>query len=350
MRNWILSVSLLACVAMFAAFLCQGCGSEKPEESETDKSEPNAVVDPVVEGVAVTVNGVDIFESEIEKIIKPDLDRLADKTKYMPAGAVEEYTRQFREHALEQLIRRVLLDGMMKQANIEIPDEAVMSQIEEIASKQGMSVDEFAERMKQYGHTLEGIKKEIREGLARNQFMAAQWEGKISVAEDDAKKYYDENPEEFKVPEQIRASHILITPATTGDPNDEKAKARTKIEGLLAQIKDGADFAELAKANSSCPSAADGGDLNFFPRGKTTPAFEKVAFELEVGELSDVVETDYGFHIIKVTDHTDPTVVSFEQAGEQIIKSLTEAKQIEFADEYLKKLRAEAEIVYPSNT
>ena len=350
MRNWILSASVLACVAMFAALLCPGCGSEKPEESETDNAEPNAVVEPAAEAVAVTVNGVDILESEIEKIIRPDLDRLADKTKYMPAGAVEEYTRQFREHAMEQLIRRVLLDGMMKEAKIEIPDEAVMSQIEEIASKQGMSVDEFAERMKQYGHTLEGIKQEISEGLARNQFMAAQWQDKISVTEDDAKKYYDENPEKFKVPEQIRASHILITPAATGDPNEEKAKARTKIEALLAQIKDGADFAELARANSSCPSAADGGDLNFFPRGKTTPAFEKVAFGLKVGELSDIVETDYGFHIIKVTDHQDPTDIPFEQARDQIIKSLTEAKQIEFADEYLKKLRAEAEIVYPSNT
>jgi peptidyl-prolyl cis-trans isomerase C len=131
------------------------------------------------------------------------------------------------------------------------------------------------------------------------------------------------------------------------DPNEAKARARTKIEGLLKQIKDGADFAELARANSVCPSAPQGGDLDFFPRGKTTPAFEKVAFELQVGQISDVVETEYGFHIIKATDHEDPTDITFEQAKEKIIEQLTAEKQSEFADEYLKKLMAEAKIVYP---
>jgi len=350
MRKQTLSVSISACLAMFAALLCPGCGSDNPGESTADKPEPNAVTAPVTQAVAVTVNGVKIFESEIESLIRPQLDKLAEKTKYAPAGTAETYTSQFRQLALEQLIRRVLLDEVVRQANITIPDEAVMSQIEAMASAQGMSVDQFVETITQYGHTLDGIKEEMRSGLARNQFMAAQWESKISITEDEAKKYYDENSEKFNVPEQIRASHILITPATAGDPNEERVKARTKIEGLLEQVKGGADFAELAMANSSCPSAPNGGDLNFFPRGKTTPAFEKAVFELKVGEVSGVVETDYGFHIIKVTDHKDPTVFSFEQASEQITEQLTEAKQVEFADEFLKKLKAEAEIVYPSGT
>lgn len=349
MRNSILSVSILACLAMFVVLLCPGCGSEDPEGSGADKPEPNAVVASVAEGVAVTVNGVDILESEIEKIIRPDLDKLAQKTRFMPDEVIENYTEQFRQQALEQLIRRELLDGVMRQANIAIPDDAVMGQIEEIASAQQMSVNEFVEKMKQYGQTLDDIKREIRDGLARNQFMAAQWQGKISVTEDGAKEYYDQNPEQFKVPELVRASHILITPEPGGDPNEAKAKARTKIDGLLAQAREGVDFAELAEANSACPSAPKGGDLDFFPRGKTTPAFEKVAFELQAGELSDVVETDYGFHIIKVTDRKKPTVISFEQAKDRIMKVLTETKQVEFADEYLKKLREEAKIVYPSH-
>ncbi len=347
MRSSILSVGVLVCFATSVVLLISGCGSKEPQESGTDKSEPNAVPARAAEGVAVTVNGVDILESEVEQIIRPDLDKLAQKTRFMPEEVIKNYTEQFRQQALEQLIRRVLLDGAMRQANITVPEEAVTSQIEEIASTQGMSVDQFVEKMKQYGQTLDDIKKEIREGLARNQFMAAQWQGKINVNEEDAKKYYDENPEQFKVPELVRASHILITPEQGGDPNEAKARARTKIEGLLAQIKGGADFAELAKENSECPSAPKGGDLDFFPRGKTTPAFEKVAFELQVGELSDVVETDYGFHIIKVTDRKDPTIIPFEQAKDRIIKVLTETQQVEFADEYIKKLKAEAEIVYP---
>jgi len=349
MRNWILSVSISACLVIFA-LLCPGCGSDDPVESGADKPEPNAVGAPAAEAVAVTVNGIDILESEVEEIVRPSMANWAGKTKSMSAEDSAGFTAQLRQQALEQLIRRVLLDAEIRQAKVVISDDAVRSQIEELASAQGMSVAGFTETMKQHGHTLDGMRREIRAGLARNQFMAAQWEGKINVTEDDAKKYYDENTEEFKVPEQVRASHILIKPETVGDPNEERAKAKTRIAGLLAQIKDGADFAELAKANSSCPSAPNGGDLNFFPRGQTTPAFEKVAFELKVGEFSGVVETDYGFHIIKVTDHMDPTVVSFEQARDRIIEALTQAKQIEFADEYLKKLKAEAEIIYPSNT
>ncbi len=350
MRNWILSIGMPVCLAVLAAVFCPGCGSDSPEEKGADKSEPNTVAASVGEGVAVTVNGVEILESEIEELIRPSLDELAEKTKYAPAGSAEAVARQFRQQALEQLIRRALLDAQIRQANVTISDDEVTSHIEAMASSQRMSVDQFTEVMKQRGHTLDGLKEEIREGLARNQFMATKWEGKISVGEEDAKKYYEENPEEFKVPELVRASHILITPETPGDPNEERAKARKKIEGLLQQAKGGADFAELAKANSSCLSASNGGDLDFVPRGKTTPAFEKALFELKVGEVSDIVETNYGFHIIKATDHSDPTVISFEQARQKIIQKLTEEKQVEFADEYLKKLKAEAEIVYPSTT
>jgi peptidyl-prolyl cis-trans isomerase C len=183
--------------------------------------------------------------------------------------------------------------------------------------------------------------------------MELQWAGKISVTEEDAKKYYDENAKRFETPEQIRASHILIgLPPTdpNADPNQAKAQARAKAEDLLKQIKNGADLAELAKAHSTCPSAPNGGDLGFFPRGKTTPPFEKVAFELQVGQVSDVVETEYGFHIIKVTDHKDAGVIAFEQAKNDIIRQLTAKKQSEFAEEYINSLKAEANIVFPSQT
>ena len=347
MRICILGLRISVCAAMFLAVLSPGCRSEKPEESEAEKSEPNAVAASVTDGVAVTVNGVEILRSTIEQLIKPQLDSLAPKTRQLPAHVIKQYTEQFREQALERLIRQELLDAKIRQANITITDAEVMSQMEEIASVQGVPLEDFIKTMGQHDFSLEQMKEDLRERLARNQFMETQWAGKINVTEDDAKKYHDEKPEQFKIPEQVRVSHILIKLEQGVDPNEASARTRTKIEGLLRQIKDGADFAELAKANSDCPSAPEGGDLDFFPRGKTTPAFEKVAFELQVGQISDVVETEYGFHIIKSTDHVVPTDITFEQAKEKIIEQLTEEKQSEFADEYLKKLMAEAKIVYP---
>jgi len=348
MRICIIGLRMLTCAAMFLAVLSGGCRSEKPEESEADKSEPNAIAASLTDSMAVTVNGVEITRSKVEQLIKPQLDSLAGKTRQLPAHVIEQYTQQFREQALERLIREELLDAKIRQANITITDAEVMSQVEEIASVQGVSLEDFIKTMAQHNHSLEQIKEDMRERLARNRFMETQWAGKIDVTADDAKKYHDEKPEQFKIPEQVRVSHILIGLEQGVDPNEAKARARTRIEGLLKQIKDGADFAELAKANSACPSAPKGGDLDFFPRGKTTPAFEKVAFELQVGQISDVLETEYGFHIIKATDHENPSDITFEQAREKIIEQLTAERQSEFANEYLKKLMAEAKIVYPT--
>jgi peptidyl-prolyl cis-trans isomerase C len=209
--------------------------------------------------------------------------------------------------------------------------------------------------MEQYGQSFDNVKADVRSGLARNKFMQAHWAGKIDITEEDARKYYDENPKQFEQPEQVKASHILIKPELTDpnadpntDPNEAKKIARTKTEDLLKQLKDGADFAELAKSHSTCPSAPEGGDLGFFPRGQTVPAFENVAFELEIGQISDVVETEYGYHIIKATDHEEAGTIAFDQAKDNIIRQLTQKKQSELADEYIESLKSKANIVYPA--
>ena len=355
MRIRILSVKILVLVAMLFVVLTAGCKPDSPEESVADNNEPNtvavvapeakAIAVPEAKVVAVTVNGLDILKSEVEELVRPQLDAMAKQNRQLPPNVAG----QFRQHAMEQLIRERLLDGKIEQANIVITDEEVMSQIEESISAQGLSMDEFVQTVERNGHSIEDVKQDLRKRLAGNKFMQTQWAGKINVAEDEAKKFYDENPKKFDVPELVRVSHILIKPEPGGDPNEAKAKAKTKAQDLLKQIREGADLAELAKIHSACPSAPKGGDLNFFPRGQATPAFDKVAFELEVGQISDVVETEYGFHIIKTTDHKDPDVITFEQARERIMEQLTEEKQSEFADEYLEKLKAEAEIVYPSS-
>jgi peptidyl-prolyl cis-trans isomerase C len=277
---------------------------------------------------------------------------MAKQSAKLPPSLTEQYAKQFREEVLEQTIRRHLLDEKVKEANIVITDEEVTSKITEIAAAQRepLSLEEFKKKMEEYGQSFDNVKEDVRKGLARNQFMEAQWAGKIDVTEEDARKYYDENPRQFETPEQVRTSHILIKPEFTdpnADPNEAKAIARTKTEGLLKQLKDGADFAELAKSHSICPMAPQGGDLGFFPRGHFAPAFENVAFELEIGQISDIVETDYGYHIIKVSDHKEASTTAFDQAKEGIIRQLTQKKQTELADEYIESLKAKASIVFP---
>ena len=311
------------------------------------------------DSIAVTVNGADIAESDIEAQIKPQLEKMAAQ---LPPALVEQYKKQLRQQVTERMIVERLLDEKAKAVGIVVTEEEVIDQIKKMASAQKppLSLEDFKVLIEAYGRSFDEVKQQIQKGLGYQKLMEAQWAGKINVTEDDAKKYYSENTNEFKIPEQVRASHILIKPAPIAalrqqgvgadpntDPNEAKAKARAKTEGLLKQIKGGADFAELARANSDCPSSKQGGDLNFFGRGQMALAFEKAAFELKVGQVSDIVETKFGYHIIKVTDHKDPNNIAFEQAKGDIVNSLTRKKQGELAKEYIESLKAEANIVYP---
>ncbi len=340
---------------LFFTSVCLSAGTD----TNAAPAEPNAVAETghsaelsrsPTDSIAVTVNGVDITESQLEAQIKPQLEKTASQ---LPPAFVEQYKKQLRQQVLEKMIVEWLLDEKVKAAKIAATEEEVIDQLEKMASAQSppLSLEDFNALIKAYGKSFDEVKQQIQRGLGYQKLMEAQWAGRIKVTEDDAKKYYSENKNEFETPEQVKASHILIKPAPTDpntDPNEAKAKAKTKAEGLLKQIKGGADFAGLARANSGCPSSKQGGDLNFFGRGQMVPAFEKAAFELKVGQVSDIVETQHGYHIIKVTDHKDPNVIAFEQAKGDIVNSLTQKKQGELAKEYIESLKAEANIVYPA--
>ncbi len=304
------------------------------------------------ENVAVTVNGVGITETEVQALVQPELDKIAAKAAQLPPEFAEQYEEQVRQWALEKLISEQLLDEQVKEAEINVTEEEVISQVREILADQQppLSLEQYRERLKEIGRSFDEYKKEFRKQLGYQKLMEPQWADEINVTEDDARKYYSENPKQFEIPEQVRASHILIKPDISDpniDPNEAKATAKAKAEDLLKQITEGADFAELAKTNSGCPSGAKGGDLGFFGKGQMVAPFEKAAFQLKPGQLSDIVETKYGYHIIKVTDRKDVSVVLFEQTRDEIIKGLVRKKQAEFIKEYIQSLKDKAHIVYP---
>ena len=374
MKSFLCSLRFPLCVAVFCAALSLSCKPDQPEpappEPKSAKGGPKTVetdIEPVkpkppVEirqrrtapnEVAVTVNGTEITEGKIEAMIKTQLDRMAAQGKQMPPQFAEQYKKTLRQPIIEQMIVEQLMSEKVKAANIVITEEDVNNELKEIAAAQKppLSLEEFEAKMKQYGQSLDDIKEQIRKALPYKMLIEKEAGDKIKVADEDARKLYDENPKKYQVSEQVSARHILITPDLTdphADPNEAKAKARAKAEDLLKQINGGADFAELAKANSADPgSAANGGDLGFFARGRMVPPFEKAAFELKDGQVSDVVNTSYGFHIIKATGRKEAGVTPFDEVKEDIIRQLTQIKQTEFAKQYIEKLKTEAKIVYP---
>ena len=144
----------------------------------------------------------------------------------------------------------------------------------------------------------------------------------LNVSEDDAKAYYDENQNKYGTAEQRQASHILV--------QGKGSEAKTKAENLLAELNNGADFAELAKTSSDDTfSGQDGGKLDWFERGVMDPAFEDAAFALNKGEISGVVESDFGYHIIKLDDIKEPQVKSFADVRDEILAELREQRAAE---------------------
>jgi len=331
---------LLACL-LIASLACNLMADE--EEKAVPK--PENAGETAADSVAVTVNGDDITESQVDKEIKPQLERL---TAQMPPAFLEQRKTRIRQEALKRMIVEKLLDQKVNQINLQIIDEQVVEKIQEMADQQQppLSMEDFKALIEASGQSFEQVKERIKKGLGYQKIVEAQFEGKINVTEEDAKKFYDENKKRFETPKQARASHILIK-TQPADSNEVKAEAKQKIEQLLKQIQDGADFAQLAKENSTCPSSEKGGDLDFFARGQMVPAFEKVAFELQPGQVSDVVETRFGYHIIKVTDRKEASLKSFDDAKDGIIKNLENNKKGEIAKQYIESLKAEANIVYP---
>jgi len=343
-------LTILACLVIF--IVAFGCRQKPSAETETERAEPNApaqidtkAVEPkqvakaAADGVAVTVNGVAITEKEIEAEIKQ-----------LPPAYLQQNKERIRQQVLDRMIAMRLIDEKSKAAQITITEEDVYAQVAEIAAQQGMSVEEFKKMLQSRGMNYDEWEQQIRWGVKRGKLVEAEFGDQLKITENDANNFYTANIERFETPEQVKASHILIKPDMTDpnvDPNEAKAKALPKAQDLLKQIEEGADFATLAKANSDCLSKAIGGDLGYFGRGRWEAPFEKVAFELKVNEVSDVVKTQLGYHIIKVTDHKEASRKTFEQARDEIIKRLEQRKRSGFFGKYLMQLRAEAKIVYP---
>lgn len=171
--------------------------------------------------------------------------------------------------------------------------------------------------------------------------------GTAEATPEEIAAFYQENIDAFKVPEQVTASHILLAFDDT-DTDETKAEKKAKIEALKKQIAGGASFEELATANSDCPSSQRGGDLGSFGRGQMVPEFEEVAFNMETGTVSDIVETQFGYHLIKVTDHQPESVRSLDESSEQISNYLSNQKKQEILVAYIKGLKEAADFLSPA--
>lgn len=317
----------------------------EPSTLETLEKETTSDTSP--DKVLVIVNGTEITQAQAEELIAPRLEQLQAQAagRRLPPGYLEQTKQKLIQQAIEGMIAETLIDEQIEKHDIVITDEETQSYVENMAAREGMTAGEIEALITASGKSFEQWKEDMKFDKRIAVLKLAEMEGlgTIDVNEADALEYYNANKKSFEQPEQVRASHILIN--SDGDPNAAKAQAQE----LLKQIKEGADFAELAREYSSCPSSERGGDLGFAQQGAWVKPFSDAAFALQPGEISDVVETQFGYHIVKVTDRKEAGLTSFEDAKQKIIDALRAQKEGQIGAEYVNSLKENAQIVYPED-
>lgn len=363
-KKYLFNPAASAACALATAALLVSC-AEKPEalakDAAAELKAPSPVFQPAApvapapvdpETVLATVDGVEIKQAELSEVMDQAIrSQLGAQAAQMPPEQIEAFKAQMGAQMAPQILRSLVDQKIVEKAvaasGISISDEDYNKAVAEISArvpagmtleqalaKDGMSMDKFKEMMSMQMKTQKYFDSQMKE---------------VEVTDEDAKAFYDENPEKFKVDESATASHILIKIEPTDD-DDTKAAKKAKLAELKKKIEDGADFAELAKENSDCPSGKQaGGSLGSFGKKQMVAPFSDAAFSQEIGEVGDIVETQFGYHIIKVDARTEASVKDFDESKEQIKGYLSNLKTNEQGQGIMEKLRTAAKVEYPES-
>ncbi len=250
--------------------------------------------------------------------------------------------KDFETQTLNQLISTELLYQASQKLDIKDLDKQAEDKLAGI-KKRFPDPKVYAAELQKIGLDEKGMYESARRDLAIAYLVNTKIAPDITVSDEEIKKFYDQNPDKFRQPEQIRASHILIGVDSKATPEAKKA-ARDKAERLHKELVDGADFAKLARENSTCPSGKQGGDLGYFGKGRMVPQFELAAFALKPGGLSSVVETPFGYHIIKLTDRKKTETITLSVAREKIVGYLRAQKTNAAIEAFVGEARKNAKI------
>lgn len=318
----------------------------------------------------IKVNDTKITKSEFDKAYKEATSN--NMFQQLGVDVVNDsdniISLMMKEQVVSSLIVTSLLNEEMDKRKIKATKEEIENAEKEIISKFG-SKEQFEQILKANGVTYSEFKKDLQEQIKMKKYVDSI--AMVSIGDAVAKKYYDENIDKFKYPKSVRASHILVAANLNGikekikaenkDITDEELEAKAKeqmqekfkkAKEIQAKLKKNPkDFAKLAKENSDdAVSALKGGDLGFFAKEQMVEPFAKVAFSIAPNTISEVVTTDYGYHIIMVTDRKEAGTLSFEQSKKDIINYLEGQDKVDILKNKIESLRKEAKIEFIDNS
>jgi len=289
------------------------------------------------EGTIAAVNGEAITQEELDMELSMAQQQFAGMDKLD-----DEQLAKIKEDLLESLISRKALYQESQKKGIEVDNATIDERLANM-KEQFPKEDEFKAMLEKMHFTEDSLKTQLRKGMAIQKLMEREVVSNLKISDKDTKDYYDEHMDLFKQPEKIQASHILVK-VKQGSDESVKAEALKKIQKIQKELKAGGDFAELAKKYSDCPSSANGGDLGYFGRGQMVKPFEDAAFSLKPGEVSDITETDFGYHLIKAGDKKTEVITDYKDVKEKLAQYLKQMKTKEEVKKYIESLKEKAKI------
>lgn len=289
--------------------------------------------------MAITIDGQELVNEAIEFEYRRLLQFYS---QHMPAEQLKAETDNLRKKAIEQAIGAKLLINEAELLDIKVPPERVEKRINDMIEQIG-GREIFEQRLAEQKMTEESLRDNMEQGCKVDILVEQVSQEAQEPTDEELKAHFEANKEQFVQPERASAQHILIKPAS--DSDEDRVAAEKKIDEIRTKLENNENFADLAKEHSACPSGQqEGGSLGWFGRGMMVPEFDEAVFSMEVGTLSDIIETQFGFHLIYKTGADEGGEASFPESESKIRDFLRHARRGELISKHVAELREKATI------
>ena len=344
--------TLAAVTASLTLVFLSGCAGNKttvtkqPTEGTPKADQLNSAADKtgkpkiIANAIVAVVNDDIITLYNVNREAEPALAEAQKK-----AALTDTEKRQIRRMVLDRLVEKKLTDQKIKELNIKVSEEEIRQAIDDVRKQNKIpSQEALVAALAAQGLTFEQYRSQLQEQIEKLKLVSMEVRAKVHVGEGEMRDYYTANLPKYTEDESFRARHIFFK---TGEKatSEEILRAKVTATSILADAKEGKDFAELARKFSEDPAARkDGGDLGSFKKGDMQPDLEKAILSLKPGEVSDLVSTPIGFHIIKLESRSSGTVKSFESVKGEIEEIIYRKKSEERFSQWAKELRGKATV------
>jgi parvulin-like peptidyl-prolyl isomerase len=289
----------------------------------------------ITDRIVAIVNGDVITLTELNTAYEPYRKKIEESYRGPDKAKIIADNRLL---MLNKLIENILIDQEAKKTGLIVKDEEVMETINNLLTRKKYTMEDLLHNLAKDNITFEAHKKDVKEHLLRMKLVRYELKSKIMITEEEIGEYYRQNRENYEGKEAVRLKQILLI-IPRGADEKVKTKLREEADAILARLKKGGSFDALASQYSQGPAAASGGDIGFVEKGSMQPVVDSAAFSLKKDEVSGVIESPIGFHIIKVIDKRGAGIKPIESVREEIKTKIEEDKWDKKYLEWVKELR-----------